>query len=265
MRGSLVAQRAVADHQFADTELRLQRSRDPDDHETRDAECGVLLNGDSCERCSHPFENGDPNSRPNPVDVGVSVQGPGVLPGEVLPPATTEDKDQTSRGTGRSRSSHAGPVAMELFSREERSSEMLVSVLGNGHAEPKDPSFKNSVAGRRFSFNSLERVTVCPADELLPRLEEAVRVRILEERPLGGGRSVNPLSALWVRETFYDEITLVRRATYHANAARVLESFAGEGVPVSASAADEPVTTDSAWPKPTGATAAGIIIERPIR
>jgi tetratricopeptide (TPR) repeat protein len=89
-----------------------------------------------------------------------------------------------------------------------------------------------SVLGAQFSFDALERVTGCPAVELLPRLEEAVRARVLEERSIGVGRSVYAFPDRTVLETLYDEISLVRRVKYHSNAARVLESFAGEGVPV---------------------------------
>jgi class 3 adenylate cyclase/tetratricopeptide (TPR) repeat protein len=90
-----------------------------------------------------------------------------------------------------------------------------------------------SVLGSQFSFDALQRVTGSPPEELLPRLEEAIRARILEERSLGGGRSTYAFTDRPVLETLYDEISLVRRARYHSNAARVLESLmtAGARVP----------------------------------
>ncbi len=93
MRSSFVTQRAVTEHQLADTDLWLQRSCYPDDHETGDAEGSVFLDGNPRERCSRAFENRHPDVWSNPVDVGLSIQSPGVLPREVSPPAATEDKD----------------------------------------------------------------------------------------------------------------------------------------------------------------------------
>lgn len=93
MRSSFVTQRAVTEHQLADTDLWLQRSCYPDDHETGDAEGSVFLDGNPCERCSRAFENRHSDVWSNPVDVGLSIQSPGVLPREVSPPAATDNKD----------------------------------------------------------------------------------------------------------------------------------------------------------------------------
>ena len=91
-----------------------------------------------------------------------------------------------------------------------------------------------SVLGSQFSFDSLQRVTGVTPEELLKRLEEAIRERILEERSMGSGRSTYAFSDRALQETLYDEISLVRRARYHATAARVLEELAAEGVAVPA-------------------------------
>ncbi len=91
-----------------------------------------------------------------------------------------------------------------------------------------------SVLGAHFSFDALQRVTEIPSQQLLPRLEEAIRARLLEERATGSGRSAYGFTDRPVLETLYDEISLVRRARYHANAARVLEALAAEGVAVPA-------------------------------
>ena len=80
MRSPFVSQSTLTEHQLTNTDVRLQRSGDPDNHETRDAKCGILLDGDSCERCSNPFENRYSNVRPNPVDVGLPVPRPRELP-----------------------------------------------------------------------------------------------------------------------------------------------------------------------------------------
>jgi class 3 adenylate cyclase/tetratricopeptide (TPR) repeat protein len=89
-----------------------------------------------------------------------------------------------------------------------------------------------AVLGSRFSFDALQRAMSIPSKELLPRLEEAIRARILEEHSAGPGRSSYGFTDLSVVETLYDEISLVRRTGYHANAARVLEALSTEGVPV---------------------------------
>jgi class 3 adenylate cyclase/tetratricopeptide (TPR) repeat protein len=91
-----------------------------------------------------------------------------------------------------------------------------------------------SVLGSQFSFVTLQRVTGSPSEQLLTRLEEAIRARILEERSAGSGRSTYAFTDRPVLETLYDEISLVRRARYHSNAARVLESLVAEGVGVPA-------------------------------
>ena len=91
-----------------------------------------------------------------------------------------------------------------------------------------------SVLGSQFSFDVLHRVTGSPPEELLPRLEEGIRAGILEERSLGSGRSAYAFADRPVLETLYDEISLVRRARYHASAARVLEELAGAGTRIPA-------------------------------
>ncbi len=91
-----------------------------------------------------------------------------------------------------------------------------------------------SVLGSQFSFDALQRVTGVRPEDLLARLEEALRARLLEERPAGSGRSTYAFVDRPVLETLYDEISLVRRARYHSNAARVLESLAAEGTRIPA-------------------------------
>ncbi len=91
-----------------------------------------------------------------------------------------------------------------------------------------------SVLGSQFTFDALQRLSGVGADELLGRLEGAIGDRILEERPSGSGRSTYAFTDRLLQETLYEEISLVRRARYHANAARVLEALAAEGVPTPA-------------------------------
>jgi len=136
MGGTLVAQRAVAEHELANTNLWLQRSCDPDDHESGDSECGVLLDRNPCERCARTFQDGHTHVRSNAVDVGLPVQCPRELPPEILPPATTKNKNQAFGRTRHRGSSELGPVSMELLGGEERPFEMFAPVLGDGHIEP---------------------------------------------------------------------------------------------------------------------------------
>jgi tetratricopeptide (TPR) repeat protein len=89
-----------------------------------------------------------------------------------------------------------------------------------------------SVLGPQFSFDALQRMTGTASKELLPRLEEAIRAHILEERTEGSGSSSYSFKDRSVAETLYEEISLVRRAGYHAKAAKVLESLAAEGIAV---------------------------------
>ncbi len=91
-----------------------------------------------------------------------------------------------------------------------------------------------SVLGFQFSFDALQRMTRVAPEELLTRLEEALRGRILEEQSVGSGRPTYAFTDRPVRETLYEEITLARRSRYHSEAARVLESLAAEGLPVPA-------------------------------
>ena len=91
-----------------------------------------------------------------------------------------------------------------------------------------------SVLGFQFSFDALQRTTGVAPEELLTRLEEAIRARILDEQSVGSGRSTYVFTDRPVRETLYNEISLARRPRYHSDAARVLESLAAEGVPVPA-------------------------------
>ncbi len=89
-----------------------------------------------------------------------------------------------------------------------------------------------SVLGALFSFDALQRLTRIPSEELLPQLEEAIRARLLEEKSDGTGRTSYFFSDRSVLETLYDEISLVRRASSHASAAKVLEALTTEGTPV---------------------------------
>jgi tetratricopeptide (TPR) repeat protein len=89
-----------------------------------------------------------------------------------------------------------------------------------------------AVLGPRFSFDALQRLSDVPAKELLLRLEEAIQARLLEETPDESGGSSFIFPDRSVLETLYDEISLVRRAGYHASAAKVLETLATEGVRV---------------------------------
>ncbi len=91
-----------------------------------------------------------------------------------------------------------------------------------------------SVLGFQFSFDALQRMTGMPPEELLARLEEALRGRILEEQSVESGRSTYAFTDRVVRETLYEEISLVRRPRYHSDAARALESLAAGGIRVPA-------------------------------
>ncbi len=91
-----------------------------------------------------------------------------------------------------------------------------------------------SVLGATFTFDALARVSSLAPDPLLERLEEALRLRILEEEGTGSGRSRYVFADRPVQETLYEEISLVRRARYHADAARALASLVAEGATVPA-------------------------------
>jgi class 3 adenylate cyclase/tetratricopeptide (TPR) repeat protein len=86
-----------------------------------------------------------------------------------------------------------------------------------------------SVFGPQFSFEALRRLAGLPPEELLSRLEEALRFRILEERAVGSGRSIYTFSERPVVDALYAEISLVRRTRFHAEAARALESVVADG------------------------------------
>jgi tetratricopeptide (TPR) repeat protein len=106
--------------------------------------------------------------------------------------------------------------------------------LGHLDRSTVDVLRQASVLGSQFTFDALARVTERPPDELLLRLEEALRGRILEERAIVAGQPTYAFADRSVQETLYEEISLVRRSRYHASAARVLESLAAEGASVPA-------------------------------
>jgi class 3 adenylate cyclase/tetratricopeptide (TPR) repeat protein len=93
---------------------------------------------------------------------------------------------------------------------------------------------QGAVLGPEFSFEALRRVSGVAAEDLLGRLEEALRSHILEERAVGSGGSTYVFADRAVRETLYEEVSLVRRSLSHASAARALEALRAEGQDVPA-------------------------------
>ena len=83
-----------------------------------------------------------------------------------------------------------------------------------------------SVIGRRFELAVLEALEEVPAEELPLALEEAVRVRIVEEDPGSFGRY--RFAHALIRDTLYDGLTSTRRLLLHRRIAAVLEDLYGD-------------------------------------
>jgi tetratricopeptide (TPR) repeat protein len=84
-----------------------------------------------------------------------------------------------------------------------------------------------STAGNEFSFELLQKVTDLPEDQLLDRLETALKARLLREREISANRSVYAFSDRQIRDVLYGDISMVRGRRYHARVAEALEALAG--------------------------------------
>jgi DNA-binding SARP family transcriptional activator len=80
-----------------------------------------------------------------------------------------------------------------------------------------------AVIGRDFDLALLERLTSATGDEVVARLEEAMRAQVIEE--VGVGR-YSFLHAL-IRATLYDGLSLTRRARLHLQIGQALEEAPG--------------------------------------
>ena len=83
-----------------------------------------------------------------------------------------------------------------------------------------------SVIGRQFELGVLEALQEVPGEELLVALEEAVRVRIIEEEPGAFGRY--RFAHTLTRDTLYEGLTTTRRLLLHRRIAAVLEKLYGD-------------------------------------
>jgi class 3 adenylate cyclase/tetratricopeptide (TPR) repeat protein len=91
-----------------------------------------------------------------------------------------------------------------------------------------------SVLGSEFTFDALARLTELPEDQLLVQLELGLQHHLMEERPVGPGSSVYAFVDFQIRDTLYDELSLVRRSRYHRKAGEILESLPSPAHPTPA-------------------------------
>ncbi len=79
-----------------------------------------------------------------------------------------------------------------------------------------------SVLGREFSVTVLEQVSQCPADRLLPLLDEALSTGLIVEHERVG---VYRFSHALVQETVVSELSVARRCRLHQRAGAVIEDL----------------------------------------
>lgn len=82
-----------------------------------------------------------------------------------------------------------------------------------------------STLGREFRLDALARMAEIPEDDLSETLDEAISERVVSEMP---GRPLRLRFAhILIRDTLYDDVTLVRRVRLHRLAVRALEDLHG--------------------------------------
>jgi class 3 adenylate cyclase/tetratricopeptide (TPR) repeat protein len=84
-----------------------------------------------------------------------------------------------------------------------------------------------SVIGSEFTFDLLQKATGESDDELLSALEEALQVRVVRERRVGRGKAVYAFADDQIRDSLYEELSLVRSQRYHRRVGEALESERG--------------------------------------
>ncbi len=80
-----------------------------------------------------------------------------------------------------------------------------------------------SVIGVEFPFEVLCKVTGESEETLLAALEEALQVRVLRERRLGGAQALYSFADDQIRDALYEEISVVRSQGYHRKVGEALE------------------------------------------
>jgi hypothetical protein len=78
-----------------------------------------------------------------------------------------------------------------------------------------------SVLGREFEVDVLQRLSELGEDELMDRLESALRARVIEE--VAGSAGCHTFSHALIRDTLYGGLTAMRRALLHGRAGAALE------------------------------------------
>jgi DNA-binding SARP family transcriptional activator len=84
-----------------------------------------------------------------------------------------------------------------------------------------------STLGREFRLDALSHMAAIPEDDLVAILEEALAERVVSEMP--GSPPRLRFAHILIRDTLYDDVTLVRRVRLHRLAVRALESLHGTG------------------------------------
>jgi tetratricopeptide (TPR) repeat protein len=84
-----------------------------------------------------------------------------------------------------------------------------------------------SVIGVEFPFDLLQKVTGTSDEALLSALEEALQVRVVRERRDDRGRAIYAFSDDQIRDSVYEELSLVRSQRYHRRVGESLETERG--------------------------------------
>ncbi|MGB6500738.1 MAG: AAA family ATPase [Thermoplasmata archaeon] len=84
-----------------------------------------------------------------------------------------------------------------------------------------------SIIGVEFTFGLLKKATGETDDTLLSALEEALQLRVVRERRDDRGRAVYTFADDQIRDSVYEELSLVRAQQYHRRVGLALESESG--------------------------------------